>query len=349
MVCSTLNNTKIIGITSVCPVNKVHVTYNKNLYNGDERKINRLINSSGFEYRRIVSDKTTTSDLCLYAANFLLNKVNIQKEEIDGLIFVSYTPDYIMPATSYVLHSKLDLSENCIVMDIPQACSGYITGLYQASMLINSGCKKVLLLVGDTFSKFNDMFNETEPEIFGDAGTATLIEYDENAKPVYFNINSSGKYYDALICSNGGFRNQPKSTDFYNNSLYKYNSKMDGKAIFDFTMTKISPSIKDLLMYSKKEITDIDYVILHQANKFIMQNILRQINCPEEKSFLTTLGEYGNQCGASIPCTICNSLASDITNKNLNLLLCGFGAGLSWGSAVLNTENIYCSKIIDFE
>ena len=118
-----------------------------------------------------------------YAINLQLSKnLNIDKSDIDALLFMSYTPDYLMPATSYILHKRLNLSNNCICMDIPQACSGYEIGLYQASMLINSGCKKVLLLVGDSFSKFTDMFNNNTAPVFGDAGSATLIEYDENAE-----------------------------------------------------------------------------------------------------------------------------------------------------------------------
>ena len=100
-------------------------------------------------------------------------------------------------------------------MDIPQACSGYEIGLYQASMLINSGCKKVLMLVGDSFSKFTDMFIDHTAPVFGDAGTATLIEYDVKAEKTYFILNSDGTNYDALICKNGGFRNIPNKNNFY--------------------------------------------------------------------------------------------------------------------------------------
>lgn len=349
MVCSKLYNAKILGISTTIPKNESDLRAKKNLYNGDERRIQRLINSSGFNKRRIVDSNTTTSDLCYSAACDLIKQLNINTQEIDGLIFVSYTPDYLMPATSYVLHKRLNLNENCIVMDIPQACSGYVIGLYQAAMLINSGCKKVLLLVGDTFSKFNDMFSETEPEIFGDAGSATLLEFNPSAQEMYFNVNSNGQCYDALICKNGGFRNIVKKDLFYKNGNFIYNSKMNGKEIFDFTMEKIAPSIKDLLKFSQKTVSEMDYVVLHQANKFIMQNIINQIEFDEAKSPMTTLSKFGNQCGASIPNTICDTLQEQVTNDNLQLLLCGFGVGLSWASAIINTQKIYCSKNIEFK
>lgn len=345
MVCAKLLNVKIRGISSCVPKTEIVVTEGKNLYNGDERKIKRLINSSGFYKRRVTDNSTTTSDLCLAAAKNLITSMNIDTETIDGLIFSSYTPDYIMPATSYVLHKELGLCENCVVMDIPQACSGYVIGLYQSAMLLNSGCKRVLLLVGDTFSKFSDMFGETEPEVFGDAGTATLLEYNENAKPMFFNINSNGNFYDSLICKNGGFRYPVAQEQFYEDGKYKYESKMDGKAIFDFTMEKISPSIKTLLDYANQDVNKLDYLVLHQANKFIMQNIVNQIGFDESRTFMSTLSKFGNQCGASIPSTICDNLAEETSLKDLKLLLCGFGVGLSWASVILNIDKINCLPI----
>ena len=348
MVCAKLLNVKIKGISCCVPKCEREITDGKNLYNGDEKKLKRLINSSGFYKRRITDKNTTTSDLCFDAALDLIKNLNVDVNSIDGLIFSSYTPDYLMPATSYVLHKRLSLSENCVVMDVPQACSGYVIGLYQASMLLNSGCKRVLLLVGDTFSKFSDMFSNTEPEIFGDAGSATLLEYDKNAEPMFFNINSNGQYYDALICRNGAFRN-PVDKSQITDCGYLYDSKMDGKAIFDFTMTKIAPSITDLLKFANTEINRLDYVILHQANKFIMQNISNQIGYDSTKLAVSTLSKYGNQCGASIPCTICDNYRDEISSQKLSLLFCGFGVGLSWASVILNTDKIYCSKILEKE
>ena len=318
------------------------------LYDGNQKKINRVINSSGFLKRRVTSGETT-SDLCLQAAEDLVKNLGIQREEIDGLLFLSYTPDYLMPATSYVLHKKLELSQNCICMDIPQACSGFEIGLYQASMMINSGCKKVLLLVGDSFSKFKDMFNNNTAPVFGDAGSATYIEYDNKAEKIYFNINSDGNGYDALICENGGFRKPVKKTDFYENGDYIYNSRMDGGRIFDFTMNNIAPNVEELLEYAKLTVDDIDEFVFHQANKFILENIARKLNLEPERISTETLTNYGNQCGASIPCTISNTISDKVSTQNVKCLLSGFGVGLSWASAIVNLDNIYCSKLNDYK
>ena len=246
MVKYAFQNVKIRGISSVVPSKELCLLDDPLLYNGDQKRINRVVKSSGFLKRRVTEEEIMTSDLCLQAAKDLIMNLDINKSEIDALIFLSYTPDYLMPATSYVLHKRLGLSQDCICMDIPQACSGYVLGLYQASMLINSGCKKVLVLVGDSFSKFKDMFIDHTAPVFGDAGTATLVEFAEDTDKIYFAINSDSENYDALICKNGGFKNYPKKDDFYDDFSYKYYAKMDGGRVFDFTMANIAPSIDAL-------------------------------------------------------------------------------------------------------
>lgn len=347
MVKFAFNNVKLAGISSVVPVCEKNLLEEKNLYDGNEKKINRVINSSGFLKRRVTGEETT-SDLCFQAAGDLIKNLKIDKNEIDALLFVSYTPDYLMPATSYVIHNKLGLSANCICMDIPQACSGFILGLYQAAMLINSGCKKVLLLVGDSFSKFSDMFNNNTAPVFGDAGTATLLEFDDKAEKMFFNINSDGSGYDSLICENGGFRNPVTSSDFYEDGKYMYKSKMDGGRIFDFTMNNVAPNIEDLLKYANLSVENLDEVIFHQANKFILENIARKLEIDPARVSTETLTNYGNQCGASIPCTISNTLREKVTNSNVKCLLSGFGVGLSWASAIININKIYCSELNDY-
>lgn len=349
MVKFAFSNVKIKGISTVIPRKELSLLDNKELYNGDERKIKRVIQSSGFLKRRVTDANTTSSDLCLFAAEDLIKNLKINTEEIDALLFISYTPDYLMPATSYVLHKKLNLSSHCICMDIPQACSGYVLGLYQSAMLINSGCKKVLLLVGDSFSKFTDMFKNNTAPVFGDAGSATLIEYDEAASKTFFNINSDGSGFDALICKNGGFRKPVSKEMFYEQGDFIYNSIMDGGRIFDFTMEKVAPNIEDLIRFANVKIENIDHFIFHQANKFILQNIARKIGILEDNITTETLTEYGNQCGASIPCTISNIYKEDFLSNSRKCLLSGFGVGLSWASVIVDFDKIYCSELREYE
>lgn len=346
---SIIKNSKILGISCVVPEKEYSLLDNPNLYNGDKKKINRIINSSGFLKRRVVDKNVTTSDLCYCAAEKLIKQLNFDKTQIDGLLFISYTPDFLMPATSYTLHKRLGVSENCVVADIPQACSGYLYGLFQAGMLLNSGCKNVLLLVGDTFSKFTDMFDDASPQVFGDAGSATLITYDENVEPWYFNIKSDGSLYDSLICRNGGFRNPVDKDMFYEDGSFKYKSSMDGAQIFKFTMDRIVPSINELLRFSNAKVSDFSQIVLHQANKFILENIAIQLGISAESIPTSTLCNYGNQCGASIPCVISDLFSDKVSSSDNKFLLSGFGVGLSWISAIVDFNRIYCSKINNYE
>ncbi len=342
-------NSKISAISGVVPSRTISLLDEKELYDGDVLKLQRVIESSGFLHRRVADKNVLTSDLCFQAAKDVIQKTYTNLEDIDALLFISYTPDYIMPATAYVLHKRLGLTNNCVVMDIPQACSGYILGLYQASMLLNAGCKKVLLLVGDTFSKFSDMFNNGTAPVFGDAGTATLLEFDSSAETSYFNINSDGSGYDALMCRAGAFREPPTEKSFYDNGAFKYHSNMDGGRIFEFTMSQVAPSIEKLLEHSGVDKKTIDYYVFHQANKFIIQNIARKLNLEHEKVPVGTMTQYGNQCGASIPCALIDMLHHKIKTQNNKMLLSGFGVGLSWASAILNINSIYCSEIQEYE
>ena len=345
---SIISNSRIVGVSCVIPKKTLSLYDEPDLYEGNQKKIKRVVESSGFLNRRVVDSDVTTSDLCYKAALDLLAKTNTNTADIDAIIFVSYTGDYLMPATSYVLHNRLGLNEDCICMDIPQACSGYEIALYQASMLLNSGCKNVLLCVGDTFSKFSDMFRNHTAPVFGDAGTATLVTRDENAEPWYFSLNTDSTGYDALICKNGGFRNPFNKDMFYDDGKPMYLAGMDGARVFDFTMKRVQDSVSKILEYSGKQATDIDYFVMHQANKMILQNIALALGVPLEKMPIGTMTEYGNQCGASIPCTFSYKVRNELQSKSNKVLLSGFGVGLSWANCILDINNIYCSNLIEY-
>lgn len=345
---AVFNNIEIIGISAVVPKIEKNLLDDNELYNGDIRKIERVVHSSGFLKRRVAEEDVMTSDLCFQAAKDLLKNTGITPEKIDALIFVSYTPDYLMPATAYVLHQRLELTENCIVMDIPQACSGYEIGLYQSASLLNAGCKYVLLLVGDCFSKFTDMFRDKTAPVFGDAGTATLLTRNVNTKQCFFNIFSDGSKYESLMCKNGGFKNPPMKENFYENGHFKYESVMHGKMIFDFTLENVSKGILDLLEFSGLHKEEIDFYIMHQANKVILKSIASQLAIDLRKMPMQTLTDFGNQCGASIPCVMVNELATELSTQENLLCLSGFGVGLSWANAIIHTNKIYCSGIVDY-
>lgn len=346
---SKFDNLKLIGISSVVPKRELSLENDTEIYGGDKNKIERVIKSSGFLKRRVADPDVMASDLCYEAANDLIKNLSLNKNKIDAILFVGYTKDYIMPATAYSLHKRLGLSRDCIVLDIPQACSGYIIGLHQAAMLLNSCCNNVLLLVGDCFSKFHDLFRNKTAPIFGDAGSATFLVKEKMNDPTYINIFSDGAGFESFTCKNGGFRHPPQKDLFYDDGLFKYEAQMLGKEIFDFTVKEVATSILSILKLASYDKEDINFYIMHQANKVILQTIATQIGILSSKIPMRTITEFGNQCGASIPCTLSNELSEQLSKSKLKLCLSGFGVGLSWGNAIITTDMIYCSNILEYQ
>ena len=332
---TAVSNCKIIGVSCVIPKKSLSLYDEPNLYDGNQKKIKRVVESSGFLNRRVADEGVTSSDLCFKAAEDLLSHVDVKKDEIDAILFISYTGDYLMPATSYVLHNRLGLSENCLCMDIPQACSGYEFGLYQASVLVNNGCRNVLLCVGDTFSKFTDMFRNNTAPVFGDAGTATLITYDENAKPWKFSFHTDSVGYDALICKNGGFRNPFTKDMFYEDCKPMYLAGMDGARVFDFTMKRVQSSVSEMLEYANESPENMDYFIMHQANKMIL-DYLREKCALQDMPYWNDVTNYGNTVSSSIPIALDEMMSLEKSSDMKRVLIIGFGVGLSWGGCIVN-------------
>lgn len=345
---STIRNTKIVGISTVVPKKSVSLKDDKSLYNGDEKKISRVIDSSGFLNRRISDGNVTALDLCERAASILLEEMEVAIDSIDAVVFVTYTPDYIMPSNASIIHKRLGMKTGCAIFDVSQGCAGYIYGLWLSGMMLSANLKRVLLLVGDTFTKFEDMFADHSAPVFGDAGSATLLDFDAQAPALSFSIGSDGAGYDAIICENLGFRNPPSQDKFNADGSYQYNSKMDGLRVFNFALERVPDCVKNTLSANEMVNEDIDYFIFHQANKYMVNTIASKLGISKDKVPMETLTHYGNQSCASIPGAICDRFGSELSSQSLTLLLCGFGVGLSWGGTVVELNHIYCSGIREY-
>ena len=333
----TIKNVKISAVATCVPKLQVDVHDNKLVYGGNVKKLNKVVKSTGFHKRHILEENSpvTAGDLCKRAVERLFES-GIEKEDIKAVIVVTQFPDYFGPATACVVHGHLGLSEDCLTFDINQGCTGYIYGLLIASSLINIDCKKVLLLVGDTPTKSNgtglDMTDDIP--IFGDGGSATILEYDENANDIVFEIGSKGLDYDVIIGKNGAYRNPPRPDMFDKNGKFDYGQKMDGLKVFDFTMNIVPPSINKVMEAIKIKEEDVDYYVFHQANRMILENIATSASIDVNKVLRETLSKLGNLSCASIPSVICDEYEK-FNQKEVNIVLSGFGIGLSWGSVAL--------------
>jgi len=354
---SVFTKAKISGIVTCVPENfrlledEVDI-----LYSGNIKQVNRIKKSIGLNKRHVIKGDVTTSDLCEVAANKLLSEMNIDKSTISTIIFVSQTPDYFQPATAAYLHGKLALSEACSAFDVNQGCTGYIYGLWLAHMMIEtSSCEKVLVLAGDTLSRVVNPLDSTVAPLFGDAGTATLIEKSNQEQDSYFTLHTNGFKFDTIIQPEGAFR-KPTKKVINDERIFETSDKrslnnlyMDGAEVFNFSIETEPKAIKEILEMSNSTQEDIDYIVFHQANKYIISNIARRLKFPLEKTPFETTGKYGNQSSASIPCTICDAINQDVATKKVKLVLSGFGVGLSWATCQLELEKIYCPDVIFYK
>jgi 3-oxoacyl-[acyl-carrier-protein] synthase-3 len=351
---SKFNSAKISGIVTCLPKNSIRIEDEVDtLYNGDFQKVERIKKSMGLNKRHVVLGNMTSSDLCQIAAKKLIAGTKINRKSIDALIFVTQTPDYFQPTNAAYLHGVLNLPKSCAAFDVNLGCSGYVYGLWLAFMMIESkSCKNILFLAGDTLSKIVNKKDSKVAPLFGDAGTATLIQKSVKKEKSFFDLYTDGKKFDTIIQPKGAFR-EPSFKEIKNKKIFDTSDKrnlenlfMDGGEVFNFSILTEPKAINNILKISNLTKDQIDYVIFHQANKYIITNIARRLNIPLGKTPSDTSGKFGNQSSASIPSTISDSIKKEAKSKKLKVILSGFGVGLSWATCQLEINKIYCPNII---
>lgn len=348
----SVNNVKINGI-SACVPKEVEEVSSYSLFSISDAL--NFSKNTGVERRRKAPFNVCSSDLCLKAAEKLIEELKWNKNEIDCLIFVSQTPDYTLPATSPTLQHKLGLSTNCFTLDISLGCSGWVYALsVVSSLLSHGGMKKGLLLAGDTILKLCSENDKSTYPLFGDAGTATALEYSENVTDhIDFTFNSDGSGSEVIMIKDGGFRNPVSDKSFIKEVISEgiersnLNLILDGMDVFSFGISKAPESVRNLTDHFLIELDSVDYVTFHQANKFMNEKIRKKLKLPEDK-VPYSLKDFGNTSCATIPLTLVSQLHKELKDKKLSHIACGFGVGLSWGSCYFNTDQIVCPDLIDY-
>lgn len=346
-----INNTKIIGLAAAVPSNVKEIVEQECFSSRDEAERTRDL--THVERTRIVQDGVCCSDLCFESADKLLNQLGWNREEIDAIAYVSLSRDYLTPPTSCLLQDRLGLSKECLAFDLPFACSGYVYGMSILSSMISTGnIKKALLLVGETTSKWQSSRDKTLWPLHGDAGTATALEYNESAAPLYFHLNTDGSRGEAIINVAGGMRHPITPEDLIEKEVEPgifrnmVQSSMDGMGVFAFAIKEPGKGISELCEHFSLSLETIDYLLLHQANKYIDDKIGKKLKVPTEK-IPYSIKNYGNTSAASIPMTMVVGIGQEMQNSVLNVVMCGFGSGLSWGSCYANLDHVICLPIIE--
>lgn len=346
---------KDVGISAMaaCVPHTVIDNYKYTKYFPEE-DVRKVVDKVGIYERRFADAATCSSDLCFAAAEKLLQDNDVNRDEIDLLIFLSQTPDYRMPATSIILQERLKLRNSVIAFDINLGCSGFLYGLSVVySFMQQQGLRKALFLDGETRSKVYSPKDRRSAFLFGDAGVAALIERDERFGDSYFSLNSDGSRSDLIKIEGGGYRHpssletlKEKVVDEYGNIRSDEQGYMRGADVFNFVIVEIPKDIKRLLNFTNTDKGEIDYYVFHQANNFINSYIAKKLKLDVGK-MPSTIHKYGNTSSVSIPLTIVSELQHALNGTNKLLMLSAFGVGLSWGTAILRLADCRISDMVE--
>ena len=346
---------KNVGIKALaaCVPSRVIDNYHYDLDIWPEEEVKKVVDKVGVAERRFVDDGTCASDLCFAAAERLIADNNIDKSEIDLLVFLSQTPDYRMPATSILLQDRLGLPMSTMAFDISLGCSGFISALSIVySMMQNNGFRKALLLNGETRSKVYSRKDRREAFIFGDAGVAALIERDERFGESHFSLNSDGSRGELIMIPGGGYRHmssaetiKEKVVDEYGNVRTDEQGRMNGADVFNFVIVEVPKDIKRLLAATGEDIQKLDYYVFHQANAFINNYIAKKMKLDKER-IPWTIQKYGNTSSVSVPLTIASELKNKMAGEK-RLLLSAVGVGMAWATAIVPFVDCKISDIVE--
>jgi 3-oxoacyl-[acyl-carrier-protein] synthase III len=299
---------------------------------------------TGISKRHIAAEDETASDLAYTAAQKLFSEGNFSVDEVDMVILCTESPDYILPTSACTLQHRLGIPSTAGAFDINLGCSGYVYSLSIAKGLVESGsAKTVLLLTGNTYSKLMHPKDKNVRTIFGDAGTATLIQGVESEQDLIgpFTFGTDGAGAEKLFVKVGGSRfasesdipkdqYEPREDGLPDSALF-----MDGPSIFSFTLRVVPKMVKALFAKTNLSVETIDLFVFHQANSFMLDKLRKQSKIPEEK-FLMSMEDIGNTVSSSIPIAITNAKKDGMLKNKQKLMLVGFGVGLSWAACLIN-------------
>lgn len=345
-----------VGITAMSAAVPRRIVVNREYTEVFSREeADEIVDKTGIEQRRFADENTCSSDLCLAAAETLIADNNIDKEDIELLVFISQTPDYRMPATSVTLQHRLGLPNKTIAFDINLGCSAFIYGLSVIyGMMERSNLKKALLLDGETRSKVYSSRDRRSAFLFGDGGVAALIERDAKFGKSTFSLNSDGSRADLIMIPAGGYRKMSsaetvveKVVDEFGNMRSDEQGYMRGGDVFNFVIREIPRDIKNTLAFAGKNVDDFDYVVFHQANNFINSYIMKKMKLDADK-IPSTIAKFGNTSSVSVPLTIVSELKGKLDGKK-ELLLSAFGVGMTWATGIISFVDCRISEIVEVE
>jgi 3-oxoacyl-[acyl-carrier-protein] synthase-3 len=321
----------------------------------DAQQLARLRQMTGIERRALAPPGVTALDLGEQAARRLLAGLQVDPATLDAILFVTQTPDHAQPCNANLLHARLACPKSVAAWDVNQGCSGWVYGLYQAfAMVAGGGARRVLLLAGDTISQIVNLEDRAVAPLFGDACAATLVERAAVPAPAWFALHSDGRGARAIWVPAGG-RRQPldagppaAEADADGNLRGAADLHMNGLEVFNFTLREEPGAVRELLAFAGHDLGQVDGFALHQASRFIHQNLLKRLGVDEERAPFSAGAHYGNQSSASVPGVLCHAFGDRLRREPLTMLCSGFGVGLSWAGCLARWEPLGCAEMLTY-
>jgi len=340
-----LNNVAVRGVVAALPGDPMSIRDVESTLTPEE--MDKVSATVGLKSLHRTTESQTAGDLCTLAARRLLEGLGWDPASDDGIFLVTQTPDHFLPATACIVHRELGLSDHCLAFDIALGCSGYVYGLWTAAQFVFTGsCKRVLLLAGDTISKLISPRDRSVSVLFGDAGSATALEFDPAASAMALVGGSDGSGAENLCVPAGAFRNPPSAetsadcTDEQGNTRSQQNLSMDGLAIFNFTLQRVPPLVNAVTQLRGWQIPEVDLYVFHQANGFILKKMAKKLNIRDEQAPVN-IEKYGNTSMTSMPLVIADAAAERLRSpKPVKTVMAGFGVGYSWAALATEISNL---------
>ena len=302
----------------------------------------RLEQRTGVQHRHVAAEGETALDLALAACERLEASGELHAAEIDAVIFCTQSADHVMPPNACLLHGRMNLNRNAMAFDITLACSGYLYGLQLGDSLLRSGAaRRVLLATADTYTRFINRADRATRCLFGDGGAVTMLSNAQQRGIRAIHCGTSGKHWDKFYIPAGGMRT-PRSAetateqvDRSGNIRTQEHIVMDGMGVLSFFNSVVPPAVREILCQQSLTIADVDLFVFHQASQVALDGLRASLGIPPEK-MLYDLKETGNLVSASIPVALSRALETGRARRGQLALLCGFGVGLSWGTALVD-------------
>lgn len=346
-------NKKITGILTILPKNQVLFEDEMHNYNSSVAKSLKLKVAMGFNKKHIVTDGITSSDLCIEGLTYLFDNNILLKDEIDSLIMVTQSPDYILPPTSNVIQGHFGLKHDMICLDINQGCAGYIIGLIQAFMMLEqSSINKVILMNADVLSPKVSKKDRNSNPLIGDGASITIIEKSEVHNEIFVSVKMNGEGGFSLHIPAGGARIPASdetailTEDLNGNFRSKNHLVMKGDEVFNFVQNEVPPLIEELYKFSNIGKNDIDFFMFHQPNKFMLNKLADRLEIDRCKMPSNIVENFGNSSGVTIPLNITFNIGENLCNQKYRLCLSGFGVGLTWAAMMIDLKDLLFCKII---